>query len=57
MPHEEILADVASVDVGLVVIGSNNRSGQYRLLLGSVTERATRMATRPVTVVETPVEG
>lgn len=57
VPHEEILAYGESADAGLIVIGSKNRSGEYRRLLGSVAERVTRMATRPVTVVKTPVEG
>jgi nucleotide-binding universal stress UspA family protein len=55
-PHEEILAYAEEADVGLTVIGSKNRSGEYRRLLGSVAERVTRMADRPVTVVKTPVE-
>lgn len=56
VPHEEILAYADSADVGLIVIGSKNRSGEYRRLLGSVAERVTRMASRPVTVVKTPLE-
>ena len=56
VPHEEILAYADSADVGLIVIGSKNRSGEYRRLLGSVAERITRMSTRPVTVVKTSVE-
>ena len=56
VPHEEILAYAEEADVGLIVIGSKNRSGEYRRLLGSVAERVTRMAHRPVTVVKTPVE-
>jgi nucleotide-binding universal stress UspA family protein len=56
VPHEEILAYAESADTGLIVIGSKNRSGEYRRLLGSVAERVTRMAERPVTVVKTPVE-
>ncbi|MEF8777582.1 MAG: universal stress protein [Natronomonas sp.] len=56
VPHEEILAYAESADAGLIVIGSKNRSGEYRRLLGSVAERVTRMAERPVTVVKTPVE-
>jgi nucleotide-binding universal stress UspA family protein len=55
VPHEEILAYAESADAGLIVIGSKNRSGEYRRLLGSVAERVTRMAERPVTVVKTPV--
>jgi nucleotide-binding universal stress UspA family protein len=56
VPHEEILAYAEEADIGLTVIGSKNRPGEYRRLLGSVAERVTRMADRPVTVVKTPVE-
>jgi nucleotide-binding universal stress UspA family protein len=56
VPHEEILAYADEVDVGLTVIGSKNRPGEYRRLLGSVAERVARMADRPVTVVKTPVD-
>ena len=56
VPHEEILTYADEADVGLTVIGSKNRSGEYRRLLGSVADRVTRMADRPVTVVKTPVE-
>ena len=56
VPHEEILAYADEADIGLTVLGSKNRSGKYRRLLGSVAERVTRMADRPVTVVKTPVE-
>ena len=55
-PHEEILAYADEADVGLIVVGSKNRSGEYRRLLGSVAERVARMAERPVTIVKTPVE-
>ncbi len=57
VPHEEILAYADEADIGLTVIGSKDRSGEYRRLLGSVAERVARMAERPVTVVKTPVEG
>jgi nucleotide-binding universal stress UspA family protein len=56
VPHEEILAYAEEADVGLTVIGSKNRPGEYRRLLGSVAERVARMAERPVTVVKTPIE-
>ncbi|USZ68275.1 universal stress protein [Halorussus salilacus] len=55
VPHEEILAYADEADIGLTVVGSKNRSGEYRRLLGSVAERVARMAERPVTVVKTPV--
>ncbi len=56
VPHEEILRYVDEADVGLTVVGSKERSGEYRRLLGSVAERVVAMADRPVTIVKTPVE-
>ena len=56
LPHEEILHYMDAADIDLTVIGSKNRSGEYRRLLGSVAERVANMATRPVTIVKTPVE-
>ena len=56
-PHEEILRYAEDADVGLTVVGSKNRSGEYRRLLGSVAERVARMSERPVTIVKTPVEA
>jgi len=38
-------------------MGSKERSGEYRQLLGSVTDRVARLASRPVTIVKTPVDG
>ncbi|WP_265109340.1 universal stress protein [Halosolutus halophilus] len=55
-PHEEILDYAADEDVDLLVMGSKERSGEYRRLLGSVTDRVARLASRPVTIVKTPVE-
>ena len=55
VPHEEILAYMVAHDIGLTVLGSKRRSGDYRRLLGSVAERVTRHAERPVAVVKTPV--
>ncbi|AEH39032.1 universal stress protein [Halopiger xanaduensis] len=56
VPHEDILEYSDETDIGLVVVGSKNRPGEYRRLLGSVAERVARMADRPVTIVKTPVE-
>ena len=56
-PHEQILEYADEEDVGLIVMGSKDRPGEYRQLLGSVTERIARLASRPVTIVKTPVEG
>ena len=56
VPHEEILAYAEEADVDLLVLGSKERTGEYRRLLGSVTERVSRLASRRVTIVKTPVE-
>jgi nucleotide-binding universal stress UspA family protein len=56
IPHEEILRYADDADVGLTVVGSKNRSGEYRRLLGSVAERVVNLSERPVTVVKTPVD-
>ncbi|QLG49870.1 universal stress protein [Natrinema halophilum] len=56
-PHERILAYADEADVDLLVMGSKERPGEYRQLLGSVTDRVARLASRPVTIVKTPVEG
>lgn len=56
VPHEEILKYVRDAEIGLTVVGSKNRSSEYRRLLGSVAERVVHMSDRPVTVVKTPVE-
>lgn len=55
-PHVEILRYMEDADIDLTVMGSKNRSGEYRRLLGSVAERVVNMAERPVTIVKTPVE-
>jgi nucleotide-binding universal stress UspA family protein len=56
VPHEEILAYMADADIDLTVMGSKRRSGEYRRLLGSVTERVAKLSERPVTIVKTAVE-
>jgi len=56
-PHEEILRYVDEEDVDLTVMGSKTRSGDYRRMLGSVTERVSRQSTAPVSIVKTTVEG
>lgn len=55
-PHEEILRYATDNDIEVIVLGSRDRSGEYRRLLGSVTERVARMASQPVTIVKTSVE-
>ena len=56
VPHEEILEYMDEATVDLTVVGSKNRSGEYRRLLGSVAGRVANMAERPVTIVKTPVD-
>jgi nucleotide-binding universal stress UspA family protein len=51
-PHEAILDAVSMVGADLVVMGTERKSGEYRRLLGSVTERVVRMADVPVHVVK-----
>ncbi|TKX81554.1 universal stress protein [Halorubrum sp. SD626R] len=55
VPHEEILGYVDDEDIDLTVIGSKTRSGDYRRMLGSVTERVSRRSTAPVSIVKTTV--
>ena len=55
VPHEVILEYMDEADIDLTVLGSKNRSGEYRRLLGSVADRVANMAERPVTIVKTPV--
>jgi nucleotide-binding universal stress UspA family protein len=55
VPHEEILRYVDEEDIDLTVMGSKARSGDYRRMLGSVTERVSRRSTAPVSIVKTTV--
>ena len=51
-PHEALLDAVPVVGADLIVMGTERKSGEYRRLLGSVTERVVRMADVPVHVVK-----
>ena len=55
-PHDVIVDYADENDVDQIVMGSKQRSGEYRQLLGSVTDRVARLADRPVTIVKTAVE-
>lgn len=55
VPHEEILEYIDETDISLVVMGTKDRPGEYRQLLGSVTDRVTRMTSVPVSIVKTPI--
>ena len=51
-PHEAVLDAIPMVGADLVVMGTERKSGEYRRLLGSVTERVVRMADVPVHIVK-----
>lgn len=55
VPHEEVLRYIDENEIDLVVMGTKDRPGEYRQLLGSVTERVTRITNVPVSIVKTPV--
>ncbi|ELZ42748.1 UspA domain protein [Halorubrum saccharovorum DSM 1137] len=57
VPHEAILEYIDDADIDLTVMGSKTRSGDYRRMLGSVTERVSRQSTAPVSIVKTTVSG
>jgi len=44
-------------NIGLTVVSSKNRPGEYRCLLGSVANHIVNMAEKPVTIVKTPTEA
>lgn len=55
-PHEEILRYIDENDIDLTVMGTKERPGDYRRMLGSVTERVSRLSSEPVSIVKTTVE-
>ncbi len=53
VPYREILSYAQDNSIGLLVIGTQGRTGkEKRLNLGSTTERVVKQATRPVLVVD-----
>jgi nucleotide-binding universal stress UspA family protein len=54
-PHEAIVDCAEEADADLVVMGTERKSGEYRRLIGSVTERVVRACDRPVQVVKADV--
>lgn len=56
IPEETILDVADEIDADLVIAGSQRRPDEYRMLVGSVTERVVRASDRPVLVVKTPVD-
>jgi len=57
VPLEEIRRYAYEEDVDRTVMGSKTRSGDYRRMLGSVTERVSRQSPAPVSIVKTTVEA
>ena len=55
-PYEQILRYIDEYDIDLTVMGTKERSGDYRRMLGSVTERVSRLSSRPVSIIKTAVE-
>lgn len=55
VPHEAILRYVDDEEIDLTVMGSKTRPGDYRRMLGSVTERVSRQSVAPVSIVKTTV--
>ncbi|WP_277552636.1 universal stress protein [Halobaculum limi] len=56
IPEETILDVADEIDADLIIAGSQRRPDEYRMLVGSVTERVVRASDRPVLVVKTPVD-
>ncbi|MBP2249884.1 nucleotide-binding universal stress UspA family protein [Halarchaeum solikamskense] len=56
-PAETVVAHADEVDADLLVLGTRQRPEEYRALLGSVTDRVLRLATRPAIVVKTEAEA
>lgn len=56
VPHREILVTGDEVNADVIVLGTEERPGEYRQLLGSVTERVARRASSPVSIVKTPAD-
>ena len=55
-PADAILAAAASEGADVIVIGSSDKSGVGRMLMGSVTDDVIRRSTVPVMVVAAPRE-
>lgn len=56
VPYAEIVGYAKEHDTDLIVMGTHGRSGFAHVLLGSVTERVVRSATKPVLSVPTAIE-
>jgi nucleotide-binding universal stress UspA family protein len=56
-PEETIVETAGDIDAEHIVMGSKTHPGEYRQLVGSVSERVLRLTDRPVTVVKTPEDN
>jgi nucleotide-binding universal stress UspA family protein len=54
-PHDDIVGHAEDIGADIVIMGTKEHPGEYRQLLGSVTDRVLRTSSVPVTVVKTPV--
>lgn len=54
VPHEAIRSYLDDHDVDLSVMGTRERPDEYRRVLGSVTQRVSRLARQPVLIVKSP---
>ncbi|MDQ3037701.1 MAG: universal stress protein [Myxococcota bacterium] len=54
VPHVEIVDAALALDVELIVMGTNGRTGLEHLLIGSVAERVIRVSPIPVLTLRTP---
>lgn len=58
LPANRILEVAEKVDAGLIVMGSQGRTGLSRFLLGSKAERVVQLSPIPVTIVKAePTDG
>jgi nucleotide-binding universal stress UspA family protein len=51
-PHEVIVGHAAETGADLVVMGSKERSDEYRQFVGSVTQRVLKLSSTPLLVVK-----
>lgn len=57
LPVTRILETAEKLQAGMIVMGSQGRTGLARVLLGSKAEQVVRLSPIPVTIVKAPVES
>ncbi len=55
-PEKEILEYSEDIDADLIVMGSKKRPGEYRQLLGSITDKVAQTASTPLLIVKTHID-